>query len=68
VTFAVVRRPGSPRIRPPAWAGRWVEVAAPAIDISSTDIRDRIRRRRSIRYLVPDGVRAIIRKRKLYEG
>jgi nicotinate-nucleotide adenylyltransferase len=68
VTFAVVRRPGSPRIRPPAWAGRWVEVAAPAIDISSTDIRDRIRRRRSVRFLVPDGVRAIIRKRNLYVG
>jgi nicotinate-nucleotide adenylyltransferase len=66
VTFAVLRRPGSPRIRPPAWAGRWVEVAAPLMDISSTDIRDRIRRGRSIRYLVPDAAAALIRRKKLY--
>ena len=66
VTFAVLRRPGSERVRPPAWVRRWREVAAPLIDISSTDIRDRIKRGRSIRYLVPDAVAAMIRKRKLY--
>lgn len=66
VTFAVLRRPGSPEGRPPAWAGWWAEVAAPLIGISSTEIRDRIRRGRSIRYLVPDAAAALVRKRRLY--
>jgi|SRR5688572_27714185 len=66
VTFAVLRRPGSPGVRPPAWAGRWREVAAPLVEISSTDIRERIREGRSIRYLVPDSVAAIIKRKRLY--
>lgn len=36
------------------------------IDISSTDIRGRIAKGQSIRYLVPDKVRAIIEKHQLY--
>lgn len=43
-----------------------VEVAVPRIDISSTDIRNRVREGRSIRYLVPDDVRRIIEAAKLY--
>jgi nicotinate-nucleotide adenylyltransferase len=38
------------------------------IDISSTDIRGRIAKGQSIRYLVPDKVRAIIEKHQLYRG
>jgi nicotinate-nucleotide adenylyltransferase len=38
----------------------------PQIDISATDIRDRIRQGRSIRYLVPDAVRAYIEAHGLY--
>lgn len=68
VTFAVLRRPGSLGARPPAWAGRWVEVAAPLIDVSSTEIRDRIRRGRSIRYLMPEPAAAIVRRRGLYRN
>ena len=68
VTFAVLRRPGSPEVRPPSWAGRWEEVAAPLIGISSTEIRDRVRRGRSIRYLVPDAAAALVRKRRLYRN
>jgi nicotinate-nucleotide adenylyltransferase len=66
VTLAVLRRPGSPDARPPAWAGRWREVEAPLVDVSSTAIRDRIRRGKSVRYLVPDQARDIIRRRGLY--
>ena len=40
----------------------------PLIDISSTDIRHRIREGRSIRYLVPDCVRAYIDKHDLYKA
>ncbi len=38
----------------------------PEIDISSSDIRARVRERRSIRYLVPDDVREYIRGKGLY--
>jgi nicotinate-nucleotide adenylyltransferase len=68
VTFALFRRPGSLGAQPPPWAGGWVEVAAPLIEISSSEIRDRIRSGRSVRYLVPDAVAAILRKRRLYRS
>ena len=38
----------------------------PRIDVSATDIRDRVRQGRSIRYLVPDAVAAYIRQHTLY--
>lgn len=39
---------------------------APVLEISSSDIRRRVRDRLSIRYLVPEGVREYIAARKLY--
>ncbi len=36
------------------------------LDISSTDIRERIRKGRSVQYLVPDAVRTYILRKKLY--
>lgn len=41
-------------------------VSAPLLEISSTDVRRRVRRGRSIRYLVPDMVAAHIAERGLY--
>ena len=43
-------------------------VLIPQVDISSTDIRERILRGRSIRYLTPDGVIDYITKHDLYTG
>lgn len=65
VTFAVFRRPGQARRRSPSYA-RAVEVRSPLLEISSTEIRARIRRGASVRYLVPDAVERILRRRGLY--
>ena len=65
--FAVVVRPGfdmsgaDPRIRERARILR-----APQVDISSSDIRRRVRDGRTIRYLVPSGVSDYIVEKKLY--
>jgi nicotinate-nucleotide adenylyltransferase len=59
----VLTRPG---VAPPdhAMVGRVLEV--PAIDISASVVRDRCRRRESIRYFVPDAVARYIAERRLY--
>jgi nicotinate-nucleotide adenylyltransferase len=38
------------------------------VDISATEIRNRVAKQRSIRYLVPDSVRALIETHNLYSG
>ena len=40
---------------------------SPLIDISSTQIRDRVKKKISIRYLVPEDIKLYIEKNKLYE-
>lgn len=42
-------------------------VDAPALDISATFIRSCIRKKQSVRYLVPDAVEAIIRAKGFYQ-
>jgi nicotinate-nucleotide adenylyltransferase len=65
--FVVVPRPGvgmqeaDERIRTKA-----LILDAPMLDISSSDIRERVRRGRSIRYLVPPEISAYIAEKKLY--
>ena len=41
-------------------------ISTPLVGISSSDIRSRIRQKKSIRFWVPEQVRSIILKRKLY--
>ena len=56
-------RAGDEPVRHPL-VTRTIEV--PALDVSATDIRARVRASRSIRYLVPDPVRAYIARTGLY--
>jgi len=58
--------PGGERARHRATGGDLRAVAIPALAISSSDIRGRIRARRSIRYLVPEAVRRDIAARGVY--
>jgi nicotinate-nucleotide adenylyltransferase len=62
VAFA---RPGAPA---PAGMHVWRTVAVPAIDISATAVRDRVRTGRPIRYWVPDAVASYIAAKRLYLG
>lgn len=61
--FVGVRRPGA-KNNPP-YPVIWVDV--PSVDFSSTDIRQRVRDGRSIRYMVPDAVATFIKEHHLYQ-
>lgn len=50
----------------PGLASRVVWIDMPPLDISATELRQRAREGRSLRYLVPEGVMAYIRDRGLY--
>lgn len=67
VPLIVYRRPGTAAINvEPSFAERVHFAEAPLLEISGTKIRRRLREGRSIRYLVPDVVRAYIDQHKLY--
>ncbi len=63
--LAVVVRPGAAvSMPPPPWRGEVVEV--PGLDVSSTDLRDRVASGRPIDVLVPPAAVREIRRRGLY--
>lgn len=65
--FVVAPRPGFPiDDASPRFRDRIFTLNTPLFDVSSRDIRDRVRRGLSIRYLVPTEVEAFIREKKLY--
>lgn len=67
--LAVYNRPGADLSDvPDRIAARARFAASPLLAISGTEIRARLRRGASIRYLVPEAVRAYIRVHRLYGG
>lgn len=69
IGFIGVKRPGfeDAAERLPAFLKQNVTmVPAPLVDISSADIRRRLRENRSVRYLVPDAVITLIEEKGLY--
>lgn len=64
--FVGVTRPGYPSVLPADLPDGVSLLDIPALAISSTDCRDRIRRGRPVRYLVPDAVITYIERRGLY--
>ena len=64
-TLVVVSREGDEADLDMAFPVRAVSVTR--IDLSATRIRERVERREPIRYLVPDEVREIIEREKLYD-
>lgn len=67
-TVVVVERAGDVHSEPPGPGWRVERVAIPRLDISSTDLRDRLRTGRPIDGLVPHDVVREIRHRGLYTG
>jgi nicotinate-nucleotide adenylyltransferase len=72
-TIVVMRRPYD-HIQPnmheavlPGLAGRVMLMDTPLLEISSTDIVERLQQGRSVRYLVPDSVLAYINENNLYQ-
>lgn len=64
-TLMIVGRPGIELDQPPDYFHS-ITIDSPLIDISSTDIRQRVAGKRSIRYQVPDTVRKLIESHRLY--
>ena len=69
-TLVVVNRPGSDAspLLPGLLASGWrvVAIEVPALQISSTDLRERAQHGRPLDYLVPEGAIAVIQGRALY--
>ncbi len=66
-SLAVVDRPGAaPPAVPPGWD--WTHVEVPRLEVSSTDVRDRVADGRPLDYLLPPAVISCVRERRLYRG
>jgi nicotinate-nucleotide adenylyltransferase len=62
--LVILNRPGFDKNYPKRWP--YVKINMPAVDISSSDIRQRLRHKRSIWYLTPKAVIRYIKRYRLY--
>jgi nicotinate-nucleotide adenylyltransferase len=67
-TLVIVERAGDARAAAPGEGWRVARVKVPRLDVSSTDVRDRLQRGRPVDGLVPKEALAVIRARGLYTG
>jgi nicotinate-nucleotide adenylyltransferase len=72
-TFVAATRPGydlakMERVLPASYLTHIRRITVPGVDFSSTDIRERVRRGKPIKYLVPGAVETYIAKYDLYES
>lgn len=65
-TIVVAARPDVASPQVPATRGRIVHIEMPLLEVSSTELRERARQGRSVRYLVPDAVIDYIEAHGLY--
>lgn len=65
-TLAVVARAGDDALEPPGGGWRVERVAIPRLDISSTDLRDRLACGAPVDGLMPSGAIRVVRERRLY--
>jgi nicotinate-nucleotide adenylyltransferase len=63
-SLVVVDRPGIPVELPSGYP--WIRVEVPHLEVSSTDLRERVRDGRPLDYLITDPVQRIVRERSLY--
>ena len=73
--LVAVSRPGYPTLdlaqldrELPGASARIKILPSPGVDISSTDLRERVAAGRPIRYLTPEPVRALIERERLYQS
>ncbi|WP_026281386.1 nicotinate-nucleotide adenylyltransferase [Paenibacillus massiliensis] len=70
ITFIGLRRPGfelALDLLPPFLHNKVLLADMPVVDISSTDIRERLATGHSVRYMIPESVYEYIRKGRMYE-
>jgi nicotinate-nucleotide adenylyltransferase len=65
-SIGIAGRPATPGVRMPKYIGRVARIPGPLLEISSTEIRERVAKGLSVRYLVPDGVDRFLREKGLY--
>jgi nicotinate-nucleotide adenylyltransferase len=65
VHLVILNRPGFDKNYPKRWP--YLKINMPAVDISSSDIRQRLKAKRSIWYLTPKAVIRYIKRYQLYD-
>ena len=65
-TFVAVSRPGHDPVLDGDLGDRLACLEVPLIDVASSQLRTRVRRGEAVRYLIPDGVLALIDEYGLY--